>query len=363
VPIKVTNLVRSRVSLGRREAVLVEVQTDAGIRGFGEAVTDGCPQTVLGVLRDWEPTLKGADASRIEEFCRRAVPLHTKSSPSILRTAGAIEAALWDIKGKALKTSVTQCFGGAVRERIRVCARDLPEKPEEFARAAECLVAQGITAVRWRPEPERTGILRRGYLESLVSQMQRVRQAMGADVDIVCDLAGVPSPALARQIGCALEPLRPCLVADPCTPADVQTLARLTGEIKVPICGGPGGRRPDQLPFLQARALSAVWLDPGACGGMAEARQIAAAAEIHYTPVVASYGGCWAAPAPAWHLATMIPNLLFLELPYDEILWRTGLPHPFRVERGYLNIPEGPGLGAEPDLEAIRRAGGSVTIC
>ncbi len=108
MPVRVTSLTRSMVSLARRETVLVEVQTDAGICGFGEAVVDGSPQTVLGILRDWEPTLIGMDPFRIEQFSHRALQLHKPTGVPVLRVAAAIEAALWDIKGKALKTSVSQ---------------------------------------------------------------------------------------------------------------------------------------------------------------------------------------------------------------------------------------------------------------
>ena len=361
---KVTGVTRTMISVGGREAVLIELQTDAGIRGYGEAAVDGYPETMLGFLRDAESTLIGWNAFQVEQFSRRVLPLHVRTSAPILRGMAALETALWDIKGRALKSAVAQFFGGAVRDRIRVCVRDVPaESPDEFARAALSLLAQGITALRWRPLLDRTSILRRGYLEALLRQVERIRQAVGPEVDLVCDLASVPSPALARAIGRALEPLRLCLLADPCTPADPQTLARLTGDIRVPTCGGSGGRRPDQLPLLQARALSALCLDPAGCGGLSEARHIAAAAEIHYTPVVVTYGGVWASPGPAWQLATIVPNVLFLEVPYNENLWRTGLPHPLRIEKGYLNIPEAPGLGTDPDLVALRRAGGSVAVC
>jgi galactonate dehydratase len=159
-----------------------------------------------------------------------------------------------------------------------------------------------------------------------------------------------------------LESLQPCLLADPCTPSDPQTLARIAADTSVPICAAPGGRRPGQLPFLQARAVGVLSIDPGSCGGLWESRQIAAAAEIHYTSVVARYDGVWAAPGSAWQLATIIPNLLFFEVPYSAIS-QTPFSGAFRIEDGHVSIPQMPGLGMDPDLEAIQRAGGVIRAC
>jgi galactonate dehydratase len=271
--------------------------------------------------------------------------------------------ALWDIKGKALHVPVYQCLGGRVRDRVRVCVSLPPgQRAEESADVAARLAALGVTALKCPVRPRHTGVAQRGDLEDVAERVARIREAAGPDVDLIIDLQSTSTPALARQISRVLERFRPCLMSEPIEPAGLTGLTRLTTRTRVPTCVD-GSSRPTSLGLLETRAAGVLRLDVGACGGLIAARHVASAAEIGYTAVIAADTGGWIGAAATRQFAAATPNVLFLELPDHPRLWEGALLPSFGLEAGHLPLGEEPGLGAEPMVEAIRAAGGSVTAC
>jgi galactonate dehydratase len=362
VHLRVTGLTRYMVRLPREDYVLIEIETSGGVKGIGEVGVCGRVHAVLGAVRDLEPLVIGQDPFDIGAICRAISPHPSGSAGAIVQSVlSGIEMALWDIKGKALGVPVHQCFGGRVRDRIRLCATGIPDgTSNDVSQAAGTVAAQGFTALKWCPFPPGPALKPRQALDAAIHQVRAVRAAVGPDMDLLLDARGRLSPALAVLAAEALNAFRISILVNPCGAGNVAALAGVTGRIRIPTgAGAELSTRAEFHALLERRAAGVLLVDAARCGGISEARMIAAAAEVHYTAVVACHSGVWIGAAAAAHLAATTPNLLFQEWVFDRKLWPVEwvMPKVLPGPGGYLTIPEQPGLGIEMDWEGMKRAG------
>ncbi|HTV70834.1 MAG TPA: mandelate racemase/muconate lactonizing enzyme family protein, partial [Rhizobiaceae bacterium] len=158
-----------------RNWLFVRINTDSGIYGLGEC--SGWPRVIETAVRDLASLLVGQDPTHIERLWGRM--MGAMMGHGTLGTVGAgamtgIDMALWDIKGKALNTPVWNLLGGKVRDRIRVYGHaGTPERARD-------LVTRGFTAIKT------------GGLSSPVERVAAIRDAVGADVDLMVDMHGPP---------------------------------------------------------------------------------------------------------------------------------------------------------------------------
>jgi galactonate dehydratase len=365
VRLKVTGLKRHVVRFQREEYVLVEIETIDGVKGLGEIGVCGKTHAVLGAVRDLEPLVIGQDAFAIGAICRAMTPHPSSSAGAITQSIrSGIEMALWDIKGKALGVPVHKCFGGRVRDRIRLCATGMPDgSSDQLVQAAGAVAAQGFTALKWCPFPSGSILKHHQALDAVKDQVHAVREAVGPDMDLVLDARCRLSPALAILAAERLHAFRISILANPCEPSRLTCLADVTARSRIPT--GAGAGLPTRAAFhalLEERAAGVLFVDAAHCGGITEARLIAAAAEVQYTSVVACHSGGWIRAAAATQYAATTPNLLFQEFVYDPAFRSTEWAQPAAHLQpgGYLAIPERPGLGIEVDWEGMKRAGALV---
>jgi galactonate dehydratase len=253
-----------------------------------------------------------------------------------------IDMALWDIKGKALNTPVWNLLGGKVRDRVRIYAH--ASKPE----VALQLKAQGITAIK------------AGGLSDPVRMLEGLREAIGADMDLMVDLHGPPwlTTADAISLGRRLEGLGLTFMEDPVPPELADDYARIRDAVAIPLAAGERtagiyGIRP----LIERGLVDVVQPDTGRCGGITVMKKIAAMAEargIMLAPHSGSLGPV--AEYAALHVLAAVPNALMLER--VEIDWagraEVITPVPVQVD-GCITVPDGPGLGVEINEEAIAK--------
>ncbi|MGH2370103.1 MAG: galactokinase, partial [Chloroflexota bacterium] len=131
--------------------LFVQVHTDGGLTGLGEAGLWAYPDACDAVLAAWEPYLVGQDPLRIEHHWQ-ALYRHTHfRGGAVAGALGAVDAALWDIAGQHLEVPVYQLLGGKVRDRVRVQTQIHAAAIDDLAARAQAEVARGITAIRITP--------------------------------------------------------------------------------------------------------------------------------------------------------------------------------------------------------------------
>jgi len=368
------------VRIGGRHPVLVQLVTNEGISGAGDAaIAYGAGATAAaGMIKDLtEALLLGQDPFRIEALWS-AMYDHTfwakGGGPIVFAGISAIEMALWDIKGKALGVPVYEMLGGKFRDRARVYANGWSfrcAKPAEFAREAERVVRDGYTALKLYPlaSPDLNtpdGHLRHVSLRAIdraaenlaVERVRAVRDAVGPDVDVLLDMSGELTTDAVIRIGKRVEEFDPFFFEEPVDPFDVEALKKVSDQVNLPIAVGErlytryGFRR-----VMEQHAADILQPDIGNTGGIMETKKIAAMAEVYSMRIQPHTCASPVATAAALQIDACIPNFIIQELyPYR-------LPEHFAiadhapewdVQDSHLPISDRPGLGVELVQDRVR---------
>jgi len=362
-PVKITAIRTRVVNAEMRNWVFVHVETDdPGLYGWGEATLEWKTRAVVGAVDDLAPLLLGRDPRDIEQ----AIRVMKKQSFWRLGVIGmsavsGIEVALWDILGKHLNVPVWRLLGGKVRERVKVYTHlglgdmravyETMEAAPLVERAHE-VVEKGYRAFKavfipythyHAPLPE---------VDKVARMMRALRDAVGNEVEIMVDFHGRPASAAAALAYIeALAPGRPMFVEEVLPPGETAALAALAARTSVPLATGE--RLVDRAEFdelLRSRAVAIVQPDICHCGGLLEAKKIAAMAEAVSVGVAPHNPLGPIAGVAALHFAVSTPNHVIQEEMVGAVPWYFDVVRgPIRMQNGYWHVPDAPGLGVEVD--------------
>lgn len=357
--INVTDVIPHVLFAGRTNLIFVEVQTDAGITGVGEASLEGKTEAVVGAINDIKDYLIGKDATRIEHHWQ-TIYRHSfwRGGVVIGSAISGIEQALWDILGKALGVPVYELLGGRVRDRVRLYANGpRGESPEEIAESCVKIVEAGWSSLKLVPFDAVPGVASQADLRAAHRQMTLIRDSVGPDVDILIDCHGRLTPTSAVQMADALDEFGIFFFEEPVLPEDPASMAAVADAISIPIATGE--RLFTKWGYRDIIALGAANVlqpDLAHCGGIWEARKIAAAAEVAYMGVAPHNPYSWLLTMASIQLDFAIPNFVIQEFLIDhpaEV--RTLFTEDFTwLDGGWVEPPTKPGLGIELDWDAIR---------
>ncbi|MCT2576794.1 MULTISPECIES: galactonate dehydratase [unclassified Mesorhizobium] len=354
------------VNADMRNWVFVRVETDQpGLYGWGEATLEWKTQAVVGAVNDLAPLLVGRDPRDIEQ----AVRILKKHSFWRLGVIGmsavsGIELALWDIFGKWLDQPVWRLLGGKVRDRVKVYThlglgdmRAVYEtlETEPLVRRASEVVATGYRALKAVFIPYSHYHAPLVEVDKVGRLMEALRKTVGPEVEIMVDFHGRPASAsTALAYIDALAPYRPMFVEEPLPPGETGALAQLVAKSRVPIATGERLiDRPEFDDLFRARAVDIVQPDICHCGGLLEAKKIAAMAEAVSVGVAPHNPLGPIAGAAALHFAVSTPNHLIQEEMVGAVPWYFEVVKgPIRMIDGCWQVPDAPGLGVEVD-EAV----------
>ncbi|HEY8448337.1 MAG TPA: galactonate dehydratase [Thermomicrobiales bacterium] len=358
--LKVTDVIPHVLFGGRTNLIFVEVQTNQGITGVGEASLEGKTEAVVGAINDVKEYLIGKDPTRIEHHWQ-TIYRHSfwRGGVVIGSAISGIEQALWDILGKALGVPVYELLGGRVRDRVRLYANGpRGETPEQLAESSARLVEQGWSALKLVPWGPVNGVADQATIREAQRTMRLIRDAVGWEVDVLIDCHGRLSPTSAVQMAEALAEFDIFFFEEPVLPEDPISLAKVAQKITIPVATGE--RLFTKWGFRDVLALGAAHVlqpDLAHCGGIWEGRKIAAAAETYQVAIAPHNPYSWLLTAVSVHLDFAIPNFLIQEFLVDHPPEVEGLfAERFTWEPGgWVRPPEKPGLGVELDWDAIRK--------
>jgi L-talarate/galactarate dehydratase len=331
-----------------RPTVILTIGTDAGIEGIGFTFLGaGLTRALCAVVEDLGGLMIGQDPLCRDALLRRAQTAAGGAGPAGLFTLGlaAIDIALWDIAGKALDQPLWKLLGGS-GEPVPTYAsgalmRGMPL--DEVETASGRLVASGFRAMKMQ-------LALPGW-PGAAAELQRarvIRDTIGRDVALMCDINQRWRLDEAIPMGCLLEEIGFAWLEDVIAPEDFAGLARVSAALATPIAGGEylyGLTAFRQM--VAANAVDIVMIDPFRAGGVTQWLKIAALAEAFNLPVVSHL-----APEIQVHLIGATPNGLTVEyMPWSIRLFED-VP---RSEDGMLAMPTGAGLGLRYDQNAIAR--------
>lgn len=353
---------------GGRFWLIVKLFTDAGIVGLGERPCNPADQVdaLVATIRDLARLyVVGSDPFDIERLWQRAYATrHDFRHPSLDSTPAlsALEMACWDIVGKALGQPVYKLLGGRCHDKLRAYAymptQGVWDDPAKAGPIAEQLVAAGNTACKFDlftpffPQP------RDFHLKDIArvgEVFRHMRAAVGNDLEIAIGTHGQFTTYTAIRVADILAEYRPFWFEEPVPPENVGEMARVAAHTNIPIATGE--RLVTKYEFaevLEKQAAQIIQVDVGQCGGILEAKKIAALAESHYA-LIAPHMYCGPiAAAAAVQVGTCSPNFLAQEFNANA-LHSEILVEPLRFEGGWITPPTGPGLGVELDEAVVAR--------
>jgi galactonate dehydratase len=368
------------IEIDGRRPVILEVTTDEGVTGLGEAAVAygaGATAAAAMVKELAERFLLGADPFRIEDIWSQMYD-HTfwakGGGPIVFAGMSAIETALWDIKGKALGVPVYEMLGGKFRDTAWVYANGWSfrsSKPEEFAREAERAVEDGYTALKLYPLAQPDASSAHGFLrhvsrrsisreaeELTVARVRAVREAVGPAVEVLLDMSAELTTDAAIRLGRRLEEFDIFLFEEPVDPFDVAALKKVSEHVNMPIAVGERiYTRYGFREVMEQHAADILQPDIGNTGGIMEAKKIAAMAETYSMRIQPHVCASPVSTAAALQLVACIPNFIIQELyPYRSREHFAVVDHApeLDVKDSHLPIPARPGLGVElaPDRAA-----------
>ena len=342
----------------------VRVEAADGLTGIGEATLEWRSASVAASIGELAPLLIGEDGNRIEHLWQVMVRSRRHRGGAIeLSAISGVEQALWDIKGKRAGMPVYELLGGACRDHVEVYANAPHEETAAgMVAAARGLVAMGFSAIKLGSSGiGLTHVDDPHALDIAVDALGSVRDAVGPNVRIAVDCCARMSPATASRFAHAIEPLAIWFLEEPVRAENPAALLEVARRTSIPIAAG------EQLltrwGFRELLALGAVALvqpDVAHCGGIAEARRIAAMAEVEYCGFAPHNPLSPVNTLASAHVAMATPNFVALELKVDtrvpwlegaDVPWRDAIiDPPLRVQNGWLEVPRAPGLGANLEL-------------
>jgi D-galactarolactone cycloisomerase len=351
----------------QRCATLVEVVTDEGIVGWGEAFAQGLepPEIAAAAIgHALAPLVVGADPLDVEVLWHRMYHATRDygRKGSVIAAISAVDIALWDIAGKFHGQPIHRLLGGAFRTRVQPYATGfyrISGQGEAARLADEALrhLDAGFTLMK----------VKLGFgVDDDIACMQAIGKALqGRPVRLMVDTNHAYGRAEALRLGRALAELDLRWYEEPVAPEDLQGYAELRQKLPMPIAGGENehtlfGFRE----LLAAGCVDIAQPDIGSCGGITAGRHVATLAQAHGVQVNPHVWGSAIAQAASLQFIAAVPAAHHSLFAQEPVLEYDRSSHPFRQQLiaqpialadGWVNVPTGPGLGVEVDRSVLEK--------
>lgn len=343
--------------------LFVEVETDAGLTGTGESGAWGHLEASAAAMEKFGEYLLGKDPSHIELHWQTMHRFAHFQGAAISGAISAIDIALWDITGQALDKPIHALLGGPTRTSARAYAHVKAPTRDLMIRLAELRAEQGFTAVGhvnpFLDEDRSTDYFRTHArkIDDAVTTVAALRTALGPDVDICLEIHRRLTPSEARTFAAEIVPFRPYFYEDPIAPGAAEAMGDLAARLPLPVATGERFHAPHQFhSHFLARGMDFARVSVCLIGGITGARKVAIEAEAFGIEVAPHNPLSPVSLAACLHLDAAIPNFAIQEYPVESGPVATnGIPARLRgadlvdrlptVTNGFINLPEGPGLG------------------
>jgi galactonate dehydratase len=365
---KITDIKTVVVNAEMRNWVFTKVETDVpGLFGWGEASLEWKTRSLLGTIEDMTQMVLGEDPRNIEHIYQKMYRQSFWRMGVIGMSAiSSIEQALWDIAGKDLGVPVHRLLGGKVRDKVRMYTHlgggNMKAVYETFEvepliELAQQCVANGYTAIKVVFVPYSEPLEGPATVKRFANMFGKLREAMGDQIDIMVDFHGRTYPGMAIQYINAIEEYRPYFCEEPVPPENVPALLEVRQSTRVPIATGERLVSRHQFrEVFEQRACHVIQPDLCHCGGLLEAKKIAAMAEMYQMGVAPHNPLGPVANAAALHFALSTPNFLIQEDMLTDVPWRWDVvKSDLQTKDGYWLPCETPGLGIEVDEKAAAK--------
>jgi galactonate dehydratase len=330
-----------------QSAHVCTVETDAGITGIGEG---GSPDTI----RQTAALLIGESPSRIEHLWQLMYRGYFyPPGREKLHAVGALDLALWDIKGKVLELPVYHLLGGPVRNYVECYSTGFPGHKTLRDAARGCIDA-GFRAFRTSTTGSGDQFNSRHSVKATWKNCIEIREGVGPDGDWAIDYHTRLDMPDAVRLSSLIEELEPYFCEDLVRSENSGVYQQLREQVKVPIAVGEQfGDRWEINELMENRLIDYSRVSLPNAGGITEFMKIAAIAETHYVGLVPHFTGPIATAALV-HACTAFPGPTLMEMTGDGVKEIPHLPKCYDFKEGKLWPNSRPGLGVELDTNGLK---------
>lgn len=348
---------------GTQDDLIIIVETDEGITGYGEVDTAPYVGKAIvdahmshGTCYGLREVVLGADPFDYEQIWNEMwskTYYYGRFGP-VVHVMSGIDMALWDIMGKSAGKPVHKLLGGSYADKVRPYASALmPDTPEEVKRMTEKYASLGYHAIKfgWGPL---------GYdVKNDLRLIETARKTAGDRMEVMIDIGKRYRLKQAMYVAKALEQLNIYWLEEPLPAEDYAGYQRLAESTTMKIATGE--EESGRLAFsrlMNETHIDIIQPDISRCGGLTEAKKIASMAADTNTILVPHAFKTGILVAATLQFIATLPHVPFLEFSVTESAIRKELLiHPFVQKDGYIDVPQKPGLGIELNPDVIRKYG------
>ena len=340
----------------------VEIETDEGVSGWGEAVLEGHCRAVLACVEEYRDYLVGKDPGRIEDIWNTIYRAGFYRGGGVLMSAlSGIDQALWDIKGKRFGAPAYELMGGACRDSMRVYSWIGGDRPSDTGAAAKAKKDEGFTAVKMNATEELQMIDSYEKVDAVLERVAAIREACGPHFGIAIDFHGRVHKPMAKVLAKKLEPFDPMFIEEPVLCEHMELFREIAACCDIPIATGERlFSRYDFKRLLAAGGVDIIQPDLSHAGGLTEVRKIGAMAEAHDVALAPhcplgpiALAACLQVDAVCYNAVIQEQSMGIHYNVGKSVLDYVLNKEDFAFVDGYARLPRRPGLGVEVNKELV----------
>jgi galactonate dehydratase len=344
--------------------LFLKVETSEGITGWGEPVIEGKAATVKTAVDELMEYIIGKDPMHIEDHWNVMYRSgFYRGGPILMSAIAGIDQALWDIKGKFYNAPVYQLLGGKARDKIKVYSWIGGDRPAEVGNAAKAMINQGFRAVKMNATEELQYIDSFDKIDHAIARIATVRETVGNAVGIGIDFHGRVHKPMAKLLAKELEPYHPMFIEEPVLPENNEALREIANHVAIPIATGERMfSRWDFKRLLVDGYADIIQPDLSHAGGITECKKIISMAEAfdvtaapHCPLGPIALASCLQVDATCHNVFIQEQSLGIHYNQGSDLLDYLEDKAVFTYADGYVNIPEGPGLGIVINEAQVRK--------
>lgn len=340
----------------------VEVETDDGYTGWGEAVIEGKASTVKACVEEVTEYLIGKNPLNIEDIWTLLYRgAFYRGGPIIMSAISGIDQALWDIKGKYYNAPVYELMGGKCHDKMKVYSWIGGDRPDDVAQAAKEKQNAGFTAIKMNATEELQFIDSYEKIDAVLERVASIRQSVGKYFGIAIDFHGRVHKPMAKILAKKLEEFDPMFIEEPVLCENMEVFKDIAACCNIPIATGERlFSKWDFKRLLQAGGVDIIQPDLSHAGGITEVKKIASMAEAYDVALAPhcplgpiALSACLQIDATCYNAFIQEQSIGIHYNVGKSVLDYIKNPDDFVFNDGYVNFPTAPGLGVIINKELV----------
>lgn len=341
---------------------MVEIVTDNGLVGWGEAVIEGKASTVAACVQEMQEYLIGKDPSKIQDIWNMLYRCaFYRGGPILMSAISGIDQALWDIKGKKLGAPVHELLGGACRDKIKVYCWVGGDRPNDVARAAKEKMDEGFSAIKMNATEELQFVDTYDKVDAVLERVSSIRETCGKYFGIAIDFHGRVHKPMAKVLAKKLEQFDPMFIEEPVLCENMEEFKEISRSCNIPIATGERlFSKYDFKRLLTAGGVDIIQPDVSHAGGITEVQKIAAMAEAYDVALAPhcplgpiALSSCLQVDAVSYNAFIQEQSMGIHYNVGKSVLDYVVNKEVFDFKNGWADMPKGAGLGLEINKQLI----------